>query len=159
MLFKQEDDMAWGDRVGLRGENRPTANVTLFALLRLIADADRNGNGLACWGTLENCPLLKALRQADPEQRWWHLEGERIWRRKEWEMSYNKTKAEMLSKELVIANQSKYNESKELLMSLTLMINGGNKRKAEKQLAPITISADKLHAAAAKFRLAQKGSL
>jgi len=148
-------DHEWGRKVNCT--DAQTGRIGLFALLRLIANQYGLGTGYV--NEFEDSSILAALREADPEMRHWHLEIKRsgridvpdvyvIWRRKEWNESYEKVKHDEVRKEVLFANEQEYQAAKKIVIDFFLEVFDGNRKVAETMFAPMANDHKKLIAKA-----------
>lgn len=151
---KTMTDTEWAAKVNC--DDIPTGRIGLFTLLRLIAG---QGSKLGCISVFEDSTILSALREADPEMRHWHLEIKRsgridvpdvyvIWRRKEWNESYEKVKHDEARKEILFANEQEYQAAKKIVIDFFLEVFDGNRKVAETMFAPMANDHKKLIAKA-----------
>ena len=93
--------------------------INIFTLLQLIADSN-GGSGYVCISRNQDTHklggVISCLTQADPQQLHWHLESNgdatRVWRRKEWNDSYEKSKLDAERKEKLYENEAKFQQNK-----------------------------------------------
>ncbi|NBR88013.1 MAG: hypothetical protein EBT61_21370 [Verrucomicrobia bacterium] len=129
----KQSETEWESSVGLTDEF--TGTIGLFTVLRLIASAD-GGLGYICLYKNTKSSLLHFLHQADPTRQFWEItEHEhffRVWRRKEWNESMEKVKADEVKKAAALITQAQYNEAKSVVMEFMLLLADGDRRAAER---------------------------
>lgn len=151
-----ETDIVWAERVGCSDEQ--SGKIGLFSLLRLISDFGGIGLGYVC--VFEGSSVLNALHEADPQQRHWHIEPTtnkglvKVWRRKEWNESYEKQQKDAVKKVEIIANEEEFQRAKGALMEFLIVAADGNRRHAERLFGPYANDRQRLLTMYAKIKKA-----
>jgi hypothetical protein len=150
---KTMTDVEWADKV--KCDDTATGRIGLFTLLRLVAEASE-GRKTGEYTVFDSSSLVAALKEADPQMRHWHMivrncrtpDGKHnvvsIYRRKEWNESYEKAIADEKNKEILYASEAEYQADKAAVMSVLLTITSGNRRAAEALFAPLANDRKKL---------------
>ena len=152
-------DIAWGQHVGC--DDQPKGEIGLYTLLRLVAHYGGHIDTGYAVSDPENNSVVKALRQADPTMKHWHMHTNKhglvtIWRRKEWNEAYEKQQLDEAKKVVIYENESLYQADKESVMDLLMVLCNDNRREAERLFAPMANDRAKLKAKADSMRRVQQ---
>lgn len=128
-------EKAWAAHVGC--DDQPKGKIGLFSLLHVLASIPNHDVYGYPLSNPEESTILQALREADPTQKFWHLQVNRhglhsVWRRKEWAESMDKQASDAEKKKIALVTQAEYAHAKEVVMEFLMLMCDDDKRMAEK---------------------------
>ena len=115
--------------------------INIFTLLQLIADSNGGSGYIYISRNQDSHKLggvISCLTQVDPQHIHWHLETNgdvtRVWRRKEWNDSYEKSKLDTERKEKLYENEAKFQQNKSDYLALLRRVGLSEREAKEKYL-------------------------
>lgn len=137
-MHTPQSEQAWAEEVGCNDQT--IAPVGIYTLLSLIARVD-NSLGYVSILKGSRSTLLFALNAADPQMRYWAMTETpveyRVWRRKEYNESVDKQRADEIRKAALYADNAEYLEAKQSVMKIYIEMCDGDRALAERMFAPL----------------------